>query len=326
MHLATAVVEGYLSGTRVDTFLARHLRSYTAWRLHRLVRAGQVTVNGDVAAPDQRVFTGQSVSVRLLEPPDNLMPAEEISFGIAYEDEWLLIVNKPAGLIIHPSGKNPSGTLTNALQHYLDLQSDYPGQRKPGIVHRLDRDTSGVVATAKDHLSHRLLSIEFQRERIAKSYIAIVDGVVKQDEGTIDLPIGRARSGASALMSCQADSLDAKSSKTNYEVLERFPRHTLVRARPRTGRLHQIRVHLATIGHPIVGDEFYGMLGALKPDREIPLPGQAPPPPMSPYIGRQALHAAEISFAHPMTHDWQTFSAPLPDDMERAIELVRSLD
>src|SRR3569833_696095 len=116
MLFATAVVEGYLSGTRVDTFLARHLRSYTAWRLHRLVRAGLVTVNGEIAAPDQRVFTGESVSVRLLEPPANLMPAEDISFGIAYEDEWLLIVNKPTGLIIHPSGKHPSGTLTSALQ------------------------------------------------------------------------------------------------------------------------------------------------------------------------------------------------------------------
>jgi 23S rRNA pseudouridine1911/1915/1917 synthase len=323
MHAATAVVESYLSGTRVDTFLARHLRSYTSWRLHRLVRAGQVTVNGAQAAPDQRVFTGESVSVRLLEPPDNLMPAEEISFGIVHEDQWLLIVNKPAGLIIHPSGKNPSGTLTNALQHYLDQQSDYPGQKKPGIVHRLDRDTSGVVATAKDHLSHRLLSIEFQRERIAKSYVALVDGIVTQDEGTIDLPIGRARSGASALMSCQADALDAKSSVTRFEVIDRFARHTLVRARPRTGRLHQIRVHLATIGHPVVGDDFYGMLGALKPDRELVQPGQPPPPPVSPYIGRQALHAEEISFAHPITHDWQTFAAPIPVDMEQAIELVR---
>jgi 23S rRNA pseudouridine1911/1915/1917 synthase len=125
-------------------------------------------------------------------------------------------------------------------------------------------------------------------------------------------------------MSCQADALDAKSSKTNFEVIERFPRHTLVKARPRTGRLHQIRVHFATIGHPIVGDEFYGMRGALKPDREVPRPGQPIPPPISPYIGRQALHAAEISFAHPMTGDWQTFSATLPPDMERAIELVRS--
>jgi 23S rRNA pseudouridine1911/1915/1917 synthase len=260
-----------------------------------------------------------------LEPPDNLMPAEEITFGIVYEDEWLLIVDKPAGLIIHPSGQNPSGALTNAIQYYLDQNSDFPGQKKPGIVHRLDRDTSGVVATAKDHLSHRLLSIQFQRERIAKSYTAIVDGFVKQDEGTIDLPIGRARSGASALMSCQADAMDAKASKTNYEVLERYPRHTLIRARPRTGRLHQIRVHFATIGHPIVGDEFYGMLGALKPGREVVVPGQPPPPPASPYISRQALHATEISFSHPILDEWRTFVAPLPDDIEQAIELIRGL-
>ncbi len=318
MH-ATAIVENYLSGTRVDTFLARHLRSYTAWRLHRLVSAGQAMVNGIVATPDQRVFAGEEVSIRLLEPPDNLMPAEDIPLDIVFEDQWLLIVNKPAGLIIHPTGKNPLGTLTNALQHLLDQQSDYPGQRKPGIVHRLDRDTSGVVATAKDHLSLRLLSIEFQRERIAKSYIALVDGVVKEDEGMIDLPIGRSRGDSSALMTCRADGLDPKSSKTCFEVIERFPRHTLVRAKPRTGRLHQIRVHFATLGHPVVGDEFYAAFGELKPDREPNAPR------CSPYIDRQALHAAEISFSHPMTHEWQTFTASLPNDMEQAIETVRAL-
>ena len=173
-------------------------------------------------------------------------------------------------------------------------------------------------------MSHRLLSIQFQRERISKSYLALVDGVMKLDSGTIDLPIGRARSGASALMSCQADAIDAKSSKTNYEVVERFARHTLVKAKPRTGRLHQIRVHLATIGHPVVGDDFYGLLGELKPERERPRPGEPAPAPISPFINRQALHAAELSFAHPMTAEWHTFFAPLPDDMERALDLVAS--
>lgn len=325
MHTATLVVESYLSGCRVDTFLAKHFRSYTTWRMHRMVRAGQVRVQGEIAGPDRRVFTDETVSVRLLEPPDNLMPAEEISFGVVFEDQWLLIVNKPAGLIVHPTGQNPSGTLTNAVQHYLDRNSAFPGQAKPGVVHRLDRDTSGVVALAKDHLSHRLLSIQFQRERISKSYIALVDGVVKSDSGTIDLPIGRARSGASALMTCQADAVDAKPSKTNYEVIERFARHTLVKAKPRTGRLHQIRVHLSTIGHPVVGDDFYGILGELKPDRVRPLPGEPAAAPISPYIGRQALHAAELSFAHPMTSEWHTFSAPLPEDLESAISAVSQL-
>ena len=325
MHSATLVVENYLSGCRVDTFLAKHFRSYTPWRMHRMVRAGQVTVEGTIAAPDRRVFTNETVAITLLEPPDNLMPAEEISFGVVFEDQWLLIVNKPAGLIIHPTGQNPSGTLTNAVQHYLDRNATFPGESKPGIVHRLDRDTSGVVALAKDHLSHRLLSMQFQRERIAKSYIALVDGVLKLDSGTIDLPIGRARSGASALMSCQADAIDARPSKTNYEVIERFSRHTLVNAKPRTGRLHQIRVHLSTIGHPVVGDDFYGLLGELKPERERPTPGGPSVTPISPYISRQALHAAELSFAHPITTEWHTFAAPLPDDLESAIELVRAL-
>lgn len=325
MHSASLVVESYLSGCRVDTFLAKHFRSYTPWRMHRMVRAGMATVEGTVALPDRRVFTNETVTITLLEPPDNLMPAEEISFGIIFEDQWLLIVNKPAGLIVHPTGQNPSGTLTNAVQHYLDRRSAFPGQFKPGVVHRLDRDTSGVVALAKDHLSHRLLSIQFQRERISKSYLALVDGVVKQDAGTIDLPIGRARSGASALMTCQADALDAKASKTNYQVVERFARHTLVKATPRTGRLHQIRVHFATIGHPVVGDDFYGYLGELKPDRERPLPGGPAIAPISPYINRQALHAAELSFAHPITSEWCTFTAPIPDDLEQAIDLVRTL-
>jgi 23S rRNA pseudouridine1911/1915/1917 synthase len=325
MHSASLIVESYLSGCRVDTFLAKHFRSYTAWRMYRMVRAGQVTVEGQVATPDRRVFTNETVTIQLLEPPDNLMPAEEISFGIVFEDRWLLIVNKPAGLIVHPTGQNPSGTLTNAVQHYLDQNSKFPGEAKPGVVHRLDRDTSGVVALAKDHLSHRLLSMQFQRERISKSYTALVDGVLKSDSGTIDLPIGRARSGASALMSCQADAIDAKPSKTNYEVLERFARHTLVKAKPRTGRLHQIRVHFATIGHPVIGDDFYGNLGELKPDRERPKPGEPRLAPISPYIDRQALHAAELSFAHPITSEWHTFAAPLPEDMERAIELVSGL-
>lgn len=325
MHSAQLTVESYLSGCRVDTFLAKHFRSYTPWRMHRMVRAGMATVEGTVALPDRRVFTNETVTITLLEPPDNLMPAEEISFGVIFEDQWLLIVNKPAGLIVHPTGQNPSGTLTNAVQHYLDRHSAFPGAAKPGVVHRLDRDTSGVVALAKDHLSHRLLSMQFQRERISKSYMALVDGIVKQDAGGIDLPIGRARSGASALMTCQADALDAKPSRTNFQVLERFARHTLVKATPRTGRLHQIRVHFATIGHPVVGDDFYGHLGELKPDRPRPLPGDPAVIPISPYISRQALHAAELSFAHPITSEWCTFAAPLPQDLEHAIELVRAL-
>ncbi len=308
-------VEPHLRGVRIDTFLSRRFRSYTAWRLMRLVRAGLVTVNGEPADVRHRVYPGQKISVRLLEPPDDLIPAEAIPFGVIYEDEWLLAVNKPAKLIIHPTGETPAGSLVNAVQHYLDQTSAWPGLLKPGIVHRLDMDTSGAVAVAKDHVSHRELSVQFQLGRVSKAYLAIVDGVIEPDEGTIDRPIGRVA--GTALMSCQTDAVEPRGSVTAYEVLERLPRHTLVKAKPRTGRMHQIRVHFAAIGHPLLGEEFYAPFGKLRPPRK---PHQ---PPISPHIARQALHAAELAFAHPITHDWLSITAPLPADMQEALTALR---
>jgi 23S rRNA pseudouridine1911/1915/1917 synthase len=314
-YTAELDVEPHLRGVRIDTFLARRFRSYTTWRLMRLVRAGQVCVDGEPIDTRHRVYPGQKIFVRLLEPPDDLIPAEEIPFEVLFEDEWLLVVNKPAGLIIHPTGETPNGSLVNAAQHYLDQTSDWPGLLKPGIVHRIDMDTSGVVAIAKDHVSHRELSIQFQLGRVSKAYLAIVDGVVAQDRGVIELPIGRAV--GTALMSCQAEALEARSSVTAYEVIERLPAHTLVKAKPRTGRMHQIRVHFAAIGHPLLGEEYYAPFGVLRPPRT---PGQLP---VSPHIRRQALHAAELSFQHPFTLEWMTVTAPLPDDMARALSALR---
>lgn len=321
-YIAERTVEHYLTGTRIDTFLAKHLRNYTAWRLHRMVRAGLATVNGAVVSPDQRIFTGQQVAIRLVEPPDDPLPASNIPLEIVAEDPWLIVVNKPAGLIVHPCGETPTGTLANAVQHFLNQQTEVKGLLRPGIIHRLDRDTSGVVAVAKEHLSHRLLSIEFQKERIRKAYLAILDGVLHDDTGLIDLPIGRAAGGVSALMSCRADAVDAKPSRTAYEVIERFPRHTLVKVKPRTGRMHQIRIHFATLGHPIVGDEWYGPFGELKPPRTLP---RDQTPPVSLLIPRMALHAVELEFAHPITQDWSRYTAPLPADFQQALQLIRSL-
>lgn len=321
-YIAERTVEHYLTGTRIDTFLAKHLRNYTAWRLHRMVRAGLATVNGAVVSPDQRIFTGQQVAIRLVEPPDDPLPASNIPLEIVAEDPWLIVVNKPAGLIVHPCGETPTGTLANAVQHFLNQQTEVKGLLRPGIIHRLDRDTSGVVAVAKEHLSHRLLSIEFQKERIRKAYLAILDGVLHDDTGLIDLPIGRAAGGVSALMSCRADAVDAKPSRTAYEVVERFPRHTLVKVKPRTGRMHQIRIHFATLGHPIVGDEWYGPFGELKPPRTLP---RDQTPPVSLLIPRMALHAVELEFAHPITQDWSCYTAPLPADFQQALQLIRSL-
>lgn len=314
-YIADLDVEPYLHGVRIDTFLARRFRSYSTWRMMRLVRAGQVTVNGEPIDTRHRVYPGQKIQVRLLEPPDDLIPAEEIPFELLWEDDWLLGVNKPAKLIIHPTGETPKGSLVNALQYYLDRSSPWPGLQKPGIVHRLDMDTSGVVVVAKDHVSHRELSIQFQLGRVAKAYLAIVDGRLTDDQGVIDRPIGRAA--GTALMSCQTDAVEPRPSVTAFEVIERLPAHTLVKVKPRSGRMHQIRVHFAAIGHPLLGEEFYAPWGVLRPPRT---PDQ---PPISPLIARQALHASELSFQHPVTLDWMTVSAPLPDDMETALTTLR---
>ena len=313
--IAELVVERYLNGLRIDTFLGRHFRNYTPFRIQRLVKCGLVKIDGLTVAIEARVKRGQQVSVRLSEPPDKLLRREDVPLDILYEDPWLILVNKPAGMVTHPVPQYPFGTLSNAVQWHLDNQTALPGLLRPGIVHRLDRQTSGVIAVSKEHLSHRLLSIAFQRSRVSKSYLALVDGVMTQSSGKIDLSIGRAAGNRSALMSARADAREARPAQTLFEVLERFDGYSLVRAKPLTGRNHQIRVHLATIGHPVVGDECYGRLGVIKPP---PVAGQVVP--QSSLLDRHALHAEWLAFAHPILGDWREFHAPLAPDMKRAID------
>lgn len=317
----SATVEPYLHGVRIDSFLAKHLRSYTTWRLHRMVRAGMATVDGEPAPPVTRVRRGQTIAIRLNEPPDDPFPPEPRAVDVLFEDEWLVAVNKPPGLIIHPCGEAPTGTLANVIQHHLDTSGPARGMLKPGLVHRLDRDTTGVVVVAKEHNAHRLLSVQFQKERTQKTYLVIVEGNVENDSGLIDLPIGRAP--GTALMSCRADAQEARASRTAYEVVERLNGYTLVRAKPRTGRLHQIRIHFATIGHPLLGDEYYLAQGRLRPPRPKDVRREDLPP-VSDLIPRHALHAAELSFQHPISEDWMTIAAPLPVDFSTALERLRS--
>lgn len=314
---ARLTVDPYLQGVRIDSFLEKHFRNYSSWRLMRFVREGFVAIDGATATPERRVRRNSVVDVALAEPPDLLLTPEATPLDVVFEDDALLVVNKPAGMIVHPTGEISGGTLANAAQHHLDQGAPFPGWLRPGLVHRLDQDTSGAVAIAKHHLSHRELSLEFQRERVSKSYIALVHGRVGPDDGVIDLPIGRSPDSRAALMSCRADALEARPSRTKFDVLERFARYSLVRATPRTGRMHQIRIHLATLGHPLVGDRCYGPMGVIID--ELPRDG----PPVSPLIPRHALHAAELSFSHPETKVWMTFQAPLPIDFQRALADVR---
>lgn len=331
---AELTVEPYLSGVRIDSFLVRHFRNYTPYRMQRMVRAGQARVDGLPAGVEQRVFRGQRVSIRLIEGPDKLFEPISLPVDVLYEDSWLLAVNKPAGQVTHPVGVFQTGTLSNALQSYLDRQTSKPGLLRPGIVHRLDRMTSGVLVVSKEHISHRKLSIQFQRGEVRKSYLAVVEGLVEQSCGTIDLPIGRQPAIGSILMCSGPEARNPRPARTRFRVFARFDDRTLLEAQPLTGRIHQVRVHLAAVGHPIVGDVYYRPFGEICSTRKEKGPWGTSK--LSDRRGRcenarpgcengdaaesrHLLHAHRLLFAHPIHGDRRVVEAPLPDDMRAVI-------
>ena len=303
------IVEPYLSGVRIDSFLARHFRNYTSWRLHRMACEGLVLVNGLPVDADQRVFRGQEVSIRLVEPPDKLLAPERMPLDIVWEDPWIVVINKPVGVVAHPVGEFQDETLSNSVQEHLDQQSQFRGLLRPGIVHRLDRMTSGLIVIAKEHLSHRLLSLDFQNGRAKKSYFALVEGCVGFASRTINLPIGVRAGSSNVLMSAKPDACSPRKARTDVRLCTQFSHCTLVECTLYTGRHHQIRVHMAEIGHPVVGDEFYAANGDIKPAPR--LDGAAPT------THRHALHASKLAFWHPILKQELYFSSePGPDFWE----------
>ena len=321
-ELRFAVAE-YLGGRRIDAVVSRELRNHTRFRIHRLVRAGAVRIDGQVADIRQRVYPGQLVSVRLLEPPDKLLRATPATLEVVYEDQWLVAVNKPSGMIIHPAEVDRADTLVNALQWHLDQTAVAVGLLRPGIVHRLDRDTSGVVVATKDHLSHRRLSIGFQERTIRKTYLAVVEGNPAEDDGTIDTPLGQVTDPESHLVSADDDAINPRPARTDYSVIEKFDGWSVIEARPLTGRLHQIRVHFASIGHPLLGDPFYGPHGEIRRDRNGTLLVDPPADPPWPVIDRHALHARSLSFEHPITGHPLTIESSLAEDLSRMLSDAR---
>lgn len=299
------IVESYLSGIRVDSFLARHLRNFTTWRLHRMVCAGMVTIDDVPAGSSDRVFTGQRVAIRLSESPDHLLSEYRLDLNVIYEDPWLIVIDKQAGMVAHPVGEFQDETLSNALQSHFDQQTAAPGLLRPGIVHRLDRMTSGLLVAAKEHMTHRLLSIDFQYGRLSKQYLALIEGHPDFESREISLPIGQRPGGNSVLMSGRPDALNARPARTRADVVQRMEGCTLIRCQLFTGRNHQIRVHLSEIGHPVLGDEFYGAFGSIRNTADC-----------DPEESRQrhALHAASLSFMHPILRTWMKFETNPPDD------------
>lgn len=257
-----------------------------------MVCEGLVTINDFQAETDQRVFKGQTVSIRLIEPPDKLLEAQQASLNVVWEDPWLMVLNKPVGVVAHPVGEFQDSTLCNAIQSHLDSQTVAAGILRPGIVHRLDRMTSGLIVIAKEHTSHRLLSLDFQAGRPQKSYLAIVAGCPEFEQKRIELPIGIRDGDSGVLMSARASAQNPRKARTDITVRQRFENCSLVECRLYTGRNHQIRVHMAEIGHPVLGDEFYAAHGEIIANPRANGAG--------PTRHRHALHASQLGFRHPI--------------------------
>jgi 23S rRNA pseudouridine1911/1915/1917 synthase len=303
------IVESNAARTRLDQFLANQLPDESRSQIQIWIRKGYVTVNGECVKTGYRVREKDAVAIKVPSlPPDQPFP-EEISLDILYEDPDLAVLNKPAGMVCHIGAGVRSGTLVNALLHRMgSLSTGDPA--RPGIVHRLDKFTSGVMLIAKNPLSHRLLSQQFKSRQIRKEYIALVHGVPSPSVGTIDQPIGRDPQNR-IKMSTRAR--HKRSAITHYSVKESFGFVSLLDVRIETGRTHQIRVHLAHKGHPIVGDTLYGGNRSLSLSR---------PSIHAVKIQRPFLHSSKLSFRHPRSDEFLSFQAPLPQELQDFLEAI----
>jgi len=287
------------AGKRLDQFLVEQIGGVSRARIQQLLGAGRVTVNDGAAKASHRLRGGQRVAVEWEAPRPLRAFAEDIPLDVLHEDESLIVVNKPAGMAVHAGAGRTSGTLVNALLHRFGPLSSVSGELRPGIVHRLDRQTSGVLVAAKNDAAHRGLAEQFQHREVGKAYIALVHGSLAEDRGRVETPIARDLVRRQRMTSRRRSGREAR---TEYRVLRRFPGFTLLEVEIHTGRTHQIRVHLSSLGHPVAGDTLYGAPGGL--------------------LGRNFLHAARIRFRHPLSGDALEFSAPLPAELE---EFLRAL-
>jgi 23S rRNA pseudouridine1911/1915/1917 synthase len=294
---------------RLDNFISKTLPALSRAQVQKLVDAQLVSVNGEIAKSSLRLKGGESILLRIppTEPLD-LQP-EAIPLDVVFEDEYLIVVNKAPGMVTHPGAGTRSGTLVNALLHHCQgTLSGISGVERPGIVHRLDKDTSGLLVVAKEDFTHKELSKRLSEREVKRHYFALVDGIVGADSGTVDKPIGRHPSRRKEM----AVVADGKHAVTHYEVVERYRNFTLLECRLETGRTHQIRVHMASLNFPVVGDLVYNRKssGSDKARGKLGLVGQA-------------LHAAKLSFIHPRTGAALEFKAPLPADYQALLEKLR---
>ena len=306
-------VEEAAAGERLDRWLVRAMPDLSRARLQALIAGGEVLVDGRRARPSLRLKAGQAILVRVPAPQAAVPQPEDIPIAVVYEDRHLLVVDKPAGLSVHPGAGRASGTLVNALLHRVRDLSGIGGVLRPGIVHRLDRGTSGLLVVAKDDATHLALSRQFAGRSVEKEYLAVVIGVPRAAEGTIDAPIGRDPVHRKR-MSVRAPR--GRAARSTYRIEERLDGAALLRVRISTGRTHQIRVHVAALGHPVAGDETYG--GRRRPASRRPEARAA-----LETLTRPALHAARLAFTQPATGERMSFESPLPADMQELLAALR---
>jgi 23S rRNA pseudouridine1911/1915/1917 synthase len=309
-----SVVEGE---ERLDTYLSSRLEDLTRSKVQNLVKKGFVKVNDKLVKAGYRIKEGDRVDISIPpDPPGELKP-EPIEFDILHEDSSLIVLNKPSGLVIHPAPGHPTGTLVHGLLQYCPELSGRGGLERPGIIHRLDKDTSGLMVVAKNDRVHRFLSGQFKGGTVKKRYLAMVHGNAKGEGGEIDLPIARhpkRRKEMSVWLS------GGKKASTFWQKLETFDNEfSLLSVSPRTGRTHQIRVHLSYLGHPIVGDQVYGYKKNWWKKQSF-FKNQT-----IPTVGRQMLHAESLGFIHPDSEEFCEFQTPMPEDMDQLLKSLRLL-
>lgn len=292
-------------GERIDKFLSCRLEEVSRSYIQKLIKEGHVSVNGKPVKANYKLGAGDEISVEIPEAKEPDILPEGIPLDILYEDQDILVVNKPKGMVVHPAAGHYSGTLVNALMyHCKDSLSGINGVMRPGIVHRIDMDTTGSLLVCKNDEAHRILAEQLKEHTIRREYHAIVYGNIKEDTGTVDAPIGRHPTDRKKM---SINHKNGKQAVTHYEVLERFGNFTYIRCRLETGRTHQIRVHMASLHHPLLGDEVYG------PSSRPPFPG----------LKGQVLHAKILGIYHPATGEYMEFDAPLPQYFVDLLQKLR---
>jgi len=286
-----------VAGGRLDKFVADGCPELSRTQAQKLIEEGDVTVNGEIARPGLRLAVGDRIEVRVPPVTDSPLEPEAIPFDVLYEDDDLLVIDKPAGLPVHPAPGHPGHTLVNGILGYLSSLPDTGDGLRPGIVHRLDKDTSGVMLVAKKRLAHANLSRQFKSREVSKVYLALVRGRLSSERGVIEAAIGRDPRNRKRMAVVDDDR--GRNARTRYRVVKYVGNHSLLEVTPETGRTHQIRVHLAAIGHPVVGDAIYGQKSAAAP--------------------RQFLHAGRLGFRLPSSGEYVEFESGLPADLTQVL-------